>query len=335
MDGVVAAVLIADGIEAARIVGAGLERVVLALAVGAADRMDRREIQDVEAELGDFRHTGDAVIERAVPSGHASLAARHHLIPGAGARTCALREQRHNVAAGQIGADVAFLDRGGEYVVEQGRRIAGFGEFVGGGLDHQARLAFVGHQLHDELVALARRQIDVLAGFLLQQEFLAPGRVLIGPGLDGEQVPARLRRREPAMPTVVAEQRHRLPVPVIGLVLAPDQIGGEDIVAFAKNVRPNLNGFAGNAFDRVPAAVDTGIDVFNAKTWTRRIVRRQLPPVLEWRTLHPANAGLAAIMFHRSPIAGMSCLEPQSRGKVPVRRVPQATPPFKKSEPNE
>ena len=39
---------------------------------------------------------------------------------------------------------------------------------------------------------------------LLEQEFLAPGGELIGPGFDREQVPARRRRREAAVPAVVA-----------------------------------------------------------------------------------------------------------------------------------
>src|SRR6185437_1211359 len=132
---------------------------------------------------------------------------------------------------------------------------------------------------------------------LLEQEFLAPGGVLIGPGLDGEQVPAGRWRREAAVPTVVAVQAHRLAMPVVGLLLAPDHVGGEDVVTFAKNIRPDINGFAGDAFDRVPTTVDTRVDVLDAKTRPRRIVRRQFPPVLERRPSHPANAGFAAIMF--------------------------------------
>ena len=43
----------ADGPRAARVVGPGVERVVAALAVRAADRVDRRQVDDVEAHVGD------------------------------------------------------------------------------------------------------------------------------------------------------------------------------------------------------------------------------------------------------------------------------------------
>ena len=51
MDRVVPAFVRTDGVDAADVAGRGLQRVVLALAVGAPDRMDRREVEDVEAEL--------------------------------------------------------------------------------------------------------------------------------------------------------------------------------------------------------------------------------------------------------------------------------------------
>jgi hypothetical protein len=51
MDRVVAAVLVADRPRAAGVVGAGDERVVATLAVRVADGMDRRQVEDVEAQL--------------------------------------------------------------------------------------------------------------------------------------------------------------------------------------------------------------------------------------------------------------------------------------------
>src|SRR4051794_39527999 len=67
MDRVMAAFLRADGVETAGVVGFGLKRVVAPLAIGMANRMDRREIDDIEAETGDVRQPCDAIIERAVP----------------------------------------------------------------------------------------------------------------------------------------------------------------------------------------------------------------------------------------------------------------------------
>ena len=73
-DGVVAALGPADGPRAAGVVGRRRERVVAALAVGDADRVDRRQVHDVEAHLGDRRQPlGGA--------GEPALAAREQLVP--------------------------------------------------------------------------------------------------------------------------------------------------------------------------------------------------------------------------------------------------------------
>ena len=55
--------------------------VVAALAVGAADGMDRRQIDDVKAHARNVRQARDTVPERAVLAGRFRLATGHHLIP--------------------------------------------------------------------------------------------------------------------------------------------------------------------------------------------------------------------------------------------------------------
>src|SRR5207253_9864339 len=55
MDRVVTALVCADRPRAAGIVPPGGERVVASLPIGAADRMDRRQVDDVHAELGEAR----------------------------------------------------------------------------------------------------------------------------------------------------------------------------------------------------------------------------------------------------------------------------------------
>ena len=82
MDGGVAAFLGADGIGAARIVRTGGQAVVAALAVGAADRVDRQQVEHVEAHLAHIGQAGDHVVEGAVAVRRAALRARHQLIPG-------------------------------------------------------------------------------------------------------------------------------------------------------------------------------------------------------------------------------------------------------------
>ena len=81
MDRVVPAFVAADRIGAAGIVRRGGERVVAALAVLFPDRMDRREIKNVEAHLPDLGQAADHVVERAVAVRVAGLRARKQLVP--------------------------------------------------------------------------------------------------------------------------------------------------------------------------------------------------------------------------------------------------------------
>ena len=67
--GVVPALLRADRVDAAGIAGSRPSGVVPALAVGAADRMDRREVEDVEAEVLHVGQLRDHVVEGAVAVG--------------------------------------------------------------------------------------------------------------------------------------------------------------------------------------------------------------------------------------------------------------------------
>ena len=157
LDRVVAAMFVADRIETPGVVGSSIERIVLALAIGAADGMDRRQVENVEAERGDLRHTRDAVVESAVLPHDRSLAARHHFIPGAGTSALALGQQWHDVAAGEVGPRFGLRHGGREHVVEQEAGIALGGKFLGVGFGHKPRLAVLRHEFRQQLVALARR----------------------------------------------------------------------------------------------------------------------------------------------------------------------------------
>ena len=119
VDRVMAALFVADGVEAAGIAGLGMKRVVRALAVGMADRMDRREIKHVEAKRGDLRQPRDAVVEGAVFAGHFALAARHHLVPGADARALPVGGERNDGTAREVGALVGFFHCRRQRVVKQ------------------------------------------------------------------------------------------------------------------------------------------------------------------------------------------------------------------------
>src|SRR5438067_13798852 len=91
MDRLVATFGAADGPGASDVVGRRLERVVLSLARGAADRMDRRQVDDVEAQLFDVGVHPRGIAERAVAP-RRSGRAREELVPGAEDGALALGE---------------------------------------------------------------------------------------------------------------------------------------------------------------------------------------------------------------------------------------------------
>src|SRR5207249_8739662 len=82
-DGVVAALLCADRPGAAGVALLRRQRVVAALAAAAANRVDRRQVDDVEAELGELR-------QHALDAREAAERAREELVPGAEARQLAI-----------------------------------------------------------------------------------------------------------------------------------------------------------------------------------------------------------------------------------------------------
>ena len=81
MDRIMAALGATDGIWTAQIAGFGTQRVIAALAVRRADRMNRRKIQHVEAHRADQRQVRYHVGERAVPCGVICRGTRKHLVP--------------------------------------------------------------------------------------------------------------------------------------------------------------------------------------------------------------------------------------------------------------
>src|SRR5207244_4868476 len=70
-----------DRIGTARVARLRPGPVVLALAIGPADRMDRYEIDDVKTERGDFREADDTIVKARAPARLAALAAWKHLVP--------------------------------------------------------------------------------------------------------------------------------------------------------------------------------------------------------------------------------------------------------------
>ena len=236
--GVVAALGGADRVRGARVVRPGGERVVAALAVLAPDRVDRREVEHVEAEVGDRRHLR---LDRLQPA----PGAREQLVPGgeAGAHAVdldrqALRQPRRAVALGgaldglqQVGRERGVDARSGlqrvERALDRGAVVAPGGGARGGLLEH-----------HDALGELAGEV--VLPGGVLALELVAPGAEQVAPGLD-RPLPAALGLdRDLALPAdavdVGVDRLHRRLQPAAGAgrLVAHDR--AQDLVTVAEDV---------------------------------------------------------------------------------------------------
>ena len=91
-----------DGVGTAGVARGGAQCIVAPLTVGVSDGMDGWEIDDVEAEAGDFGQARDAIVESAVPARDCALATGNHLVPDAGAGERHVGIKRKHLTAGQV-----------------------------------------------------------------------------------------------------------------------------------------------------------------------------------------------------------------------------------------
>ena len=264
----------ADGPRAAHVVGAGRQRVVLALALLAADRMDRREVQHVEAHGGDRGEQPLDISEGTVHARRRRSRARKELVPGAEAGAVAIGHQREIDAELRLEAAIGIaLGDDGQAVVERERfqlgcRHAGAQAFAfEGARPLQQRLAVFARGALGRRGNLdrahARRQADVF-GIDPALQFMPPRLEGIDPRRHGVVVAARRRRREFGMPFVVVAQLHRHFVPGCTIAFAPPaQHDAQGVVALGKAVRRDAHAFGGDPLDGKAPAIDAwqdGID---------------------------------------------------------------------------
>ena len=257
MDRGEAALRRADGVGRARIARLGLQGVVAALAVRLPDGMDRREVEDVEAQAPHVVELPDHVPERAVDP-LLPLRARQHLVPGGERRRLAVGEQRqrlgvvrqvraplraphqHHGLRGHQGLDRILR------LLQQPPQGGGVGRGLpDGGLDQQpALLVLDGH---------------VLAGGDLLGGVAVPGAVEVAPGLEGVLVVARVRHRHLAAPAIVDDLGHLDLGPALAALRAPAAREADDLVPVREGVGLDRHGPPGDALRREPAAVDLGV----------------------------------------------------------------------------
>ena len=198
----------ADRIWAADVVRLGAH-VVLALAVGAADGMDRRQIEHVEAHVAERRQPADNVGERAVAGGRAGGRAREKFIPGSEGRLRALHFEWERPLA----AAMEKLLLGLAHHLAQVGRQQNLHARVNGGIAQPVRgrrddiAGIVLRALPGLLQKVARfRDLDgdVATSGALDFDIAAERTIPVRPRLDREFVaadPVRQNRRLPAVVT--------------------------------------------------------------------------------------------------------------------------------------
>ena len=275
MHRIVAAFGGADRIGAAGIAFGRRHRIVAALAVGLADRVDRREIDHVKAHRGDVRQPRDAIPEGAVLAGRTG--------PGCVAPSRTRRRVRARGRSATNGNSCDRVRSGRDWLsamasfsssVKQRRGVAGLQKILALPQDHRGRGLSAGLCLGQQARAFDGIEGEIGAGLLLQLEAVPPGGEFVGPGLDGIDIAAGLVGHERAAPAVVAVMGHRRAAPFAVLLAPPDQRRGNHIMAIAIDIRPDLDALADNALHGKAAAVDQRKNIFDMESAPARRSRQ-------------------------------------------------------------
>ncbi len=265
MERVVAAVRAADRVRAAGIVGGRRQRVVAALAVLPADRVDRGEVEHVEPHALDVGQAADHVVEGAVAGGIAARRAREHLVPGGelGGRPVDRDLELVAVARG-VGAHARAPHQRAHVLAEHDLEQAALVLLERRKLAEQrlqrllVRALGLLMRLLDQLAALDQLERDVEAGVVLLLHLVAPAREQVAPSLDRVEVAGVAGDRKLAGPAVVVDQRHGRLAPALLVLRAVLDRRGDLVVAVAEDVGLDRDDVAHHALDRMAAAVELG-----------------------------------------------------------------------------
>ncbi len=280
MNGLVAAFIRSDRPGDAGIVRGTLGGVVGSLAERPADGMDRRQVEHVEAEVGDVWQAVDDVAKRPVTPGIGRCRPREQLVPGREAGELRLHDElQGRLLHGLVGAiGVAHHQPVQGLVQGAGVRIArgssGTQTLCPPGKGPGIRRVAARRGTRDGAVHEGRPDPQVDPDVLVRvdplAEIPAPGCPGIGPGGDGERVASQLPHPEGGTPAVVAQLLHRQLAPLrlaCGSMAEPD---AHDVVAVGERVSLDDDRVAEDALrgeaacvhlrgdrldDRAPAAV--------------------------------------------------------------------------------
>ena len=276
LDGVVTAVLRPDGVRRTRILRASRQRVVRALAVDLADRVDRGEVDDVETHVGDGGQTLGGGAQRArdpllrLLVEVSTLGAGEELVPRARQRQLALDEPGVVAAGGDEVAQRQPL----EHVLDLGRRagretlvVAARG--VAQGRDGVAQDALVSivvgvgrTRALEHTGALFEHDLDVDTRGDLDRRVVIPRPVRVAPALDTEVPDALVVGFGLARPQVEprVHARHR-DDPLDAVRRRHDEGGVDGVVTLAEHGGAHRERLVDDRLRRQVAAVDDRHDV--------------------------------------------------------------------------
>ena len=311
----------ADRVGAAGVVRPGRQRVVAALAVGAADRVDRREVEDVEAEVADVGQAGDHVVEGAVHVRVARLRPGEELVPGAERGRLAVGEDPQRLGAGEVGAGRGAPHR------RRHARLAEDGEAGAVVLERlvtperaaERRLVLAravaarGERRLDQVAALHELERDVDAGRVLLGGVAAPGGEEVAPGEEAALVERVVGKRGLDLPAVVPEESHRQLVEGFAAGTPPDEGGVDAVVAVGEDVGLYRVRAAGDGLGGEAAPVDLDADALDreprfgqgGEPFGGRLVRALTPSLSGWASGRPAPR--VRCLSQRAPFV---CLHP-------------------------
>ena len=284
LEGVVPAGGGADGPRGPHVARLRGQGVVAALAVDLANRVDRGQVDDVEAHAGGAVQLrdggGEGAVEQVAVLVEAAVGAGEELVPGTEEGLAALDEDLAGLAAGQqLAQRVQLEDAAG--LVRQGRGDAGAQLGVGAQrLGHAAQVRAVhGGGAGCGAVEQAGADLQVvgqllvgLPGLDLLGHRIAPGGHRIGPRVDAEGPQARGIRHERGVDLVrvVVADAHGDALGAGGerrLLRALDvQSRVERIVALAPDDREDGDDFAGHRLGRGRTAVHLGSYIVDSES---------------------------------------------------------------------
>jgi hypothetical protein len=264
MNGHVAALGRTNRPRAAEISGSGSSRVVPTLAMRDADRMNRREVEDIESEVHEVGQARFDVAERPVSTRDGGCRTRKQLVPGTEHGSLAIGfELEGRMTRGLLWmnrphhrqGEIA-IERSGETLLHRRTRVL---QDRAHATQNGRRLLQPRRALRDEARAFQELARQVLTCFAALLEILAPGAEQVGPRFDGV-FPAthriQLELAEESIAIVIVAER---PAPPIRIVWSSIQEAGVDlVVAVLEDVRGHLHALADHTLHRVAAAIQRG-----------------------------------------------------------------------------